>query len=375
MLKFAIDVTWVRHKIVGGTESFLHNLIKGFVDSDTEFTMVIVASRDNHIYFEEYLSDSRIELLIASVNSMSVVKRILWQNFGLSRFLQKNNIRLCLEPVYCKPILASRQIKFLTVIHDLEALHYPENHSVITNLWLRIAWNCAVKTSNHIVAISEYVRQDIINTYKVNPLKVTTIFDPITIDVSEYYDFEEMKSKYDIAPKQYYYTVSKLNPHKNLSTLIKVFGEIKKRNIDDIPCKLLISGVNGGMADKLLSIAKEYGIEDNIILTGFVENSVRNCLYRNARAFLFPSVFEGFGMPPIEAICCGTTVITTRMACIPEITQELANYVSNPYCIDDWIDKMRDNTNQWEKFDVELYSPMKIANQYLMLLQKIDLDK
>lgn len=370
MLRFAIDVTWVRHKIVGGTESFVNNLISGFLDIDEEYSMVIIAAEDNVELFRQYESDSRIELCTTSAISASVIKRVLWQNFKMSKYLLDKELTLCLEPVYCKPILSSKQIRFLTVIHDLEALHFPKNHSFITNLWLRIGWRSAAKTSDHVVSISDFVRNDIISRYHINESKITTIYDPITVDVSEQRDFSEVSGMYDVQDGEYYYTVSKLNPHKNLTTLVKTFGEIKKKGITDLPCKLLISGVNGGMEEQLWEIAKEYELKDELVLTGFVENDVRNCLYSHAKAFLFPSVFEGFGMPPIEAICCGTPVVTTKMACIPEITQNLANYVEDPYDPDDWISVMRNITNRNQLFDVDIYKPGNIAMQYLKILHR-----
>lgn len=370
MLKFAIDLTWVRHKIVGGTESFVHNLLKGFGDSTKQFEMVMVTAEDNTKYFKKYLQDARISLLVAPVQASSVFNRIIWQNLKLSKFLKINGINLCLEPVYCRPILAKKCVKFVTVIHDLEALHFPQNHNWVTNIWLRIAWHSAIKSSNYIIAISEFVREDIINTYHISKEKITTIYDPIVLDVNEKCDFQTLKEKYGIDEKQYYYTVSKLNKHKNLSTLVRVFGEIKKRNIKTLPCKLVISGVNGGMEDELWRIAKDYNIEEEIVLTGFVENQERNTLYANARTFLFPSIFEGFGMPPIEAIALGVPVVTTREACIPEVTQNIANYVCNPYDVEEWINVMENVENKCNKFHQELYCPMVIANQYLEVLNE-----
>lgn len=153
---------------------------------------------------------------------------------------------------------------------------------------------------------------------------------------------------------------------------MKVFGEINKRAISTIPQKLLISGVNGGMQDELKSIALEYGIQDQLVLTGFVDDSERNCLYKNAKAFLFPSVFEGFGMPPIEALSMGTTVITTREACIPEITQGKANYVQNAYSIEEWIAALlSQNDGTKNGFDETVYKPSYIAEQYISILEKM----
>lgn len=369
-LKFAVDVTWVRHKIVGGTESFTHNLLEGFTQIKEPYSMYIIASLDNEQFFRQYEKDKRIHLIVAPIRSASVAKRILWQNFHLGHLLRKNKIKICLEPVYAKPFLGVHSIQFVTVIHDLEALHYPENHSWISNLWLRLSWKNTIHTSQQIVCISNFVRQDILDTYQIIGSNLTTIYDPITIDVSEKAEFAEIESRYGIEPRKYYYTVSKLNPHKNLATLVKVFGEIKKRNIYDIPCKLVISGVNGGMKEELQKIAKDYSITDEFILTGFVEDNVRNCLYSNCKAFLFPSIFEGFGMPLVEAICSGVPVVTTNRVCIPEITQNTASYVEDPYSVDEWIEKIRNARISKKKFNRDVYDPKHIARQYLYLLNK-----
>lgn len=367
--KFALDLTWVRHKIVGGTESFVNNLIQGFIDSDRTFQMVLVAASDNAYLFERFTQDGRIDCVVAPVESRSVAKRIVWQNLHLSSFLLKHGLELCIEPVYAKPIFGSRRVKWITVIHDLEALHFPQNHSWMTNLWLRLSWYNSVKTSKHVVSISDFVRNDIMKRYGIGSGRITTIYDPIVLDTDKGCEFSQLAKQYGIEKGEYYYTVSKLNPHKNLSTLVKVFGEIKKRGIKELPCKLLISGVNGGMKDELVSIATQYGLADELVLTGFVENEVRNSLYANAKSFLFPSIFEGFGMPPIEAILCGVPVVTTQCACIPEITQNMAVYVNDPYSVDDWIQSMQDARKcNYEKFDMSRYVPKNIAEKYLSLL-------
>lgn len=371
-IKFALDLTWVRHKIVGGTESFVNNLIQGFIDTDKDYEMILITAKDNAYLFNDYTRDSRIKNIIAPVESQSVAKRIIWQNLHLSSFLLDNGLELCVEPVYAKPILGSRKVKWITVIHDLEALHFPENHSWITNLWLRLSWLNSVKTSQHVICISDFVKKDIISRYGIAEKRITTVYDPIRIDVEKQCHFSDISEKYHITEGNYYYTVSKLNPHKNLTTLVKVFGEIKKREINDLPCKLLISGVNGGMIEELQEVAGQYGIKEELVLTGFVDNEVRNCLYAHAKAFLFPSIFEGFGMPPIEAICCNTPVITTQCACIPEITQHLANYVDDPYSVDDWIKVMRNVKNNNDKFNMSQYLPANIANEYLRIIQSIE---
>jgi glycosyltransferase involved in cell wall biosynthesis len=374
-IRFALDLTWVRHKIVGGTEAFVNNLIAGFLQTETDFRLVLIVAKDNAHLFEKYLTDKRVKIEVANVRSDSVFKRIIWQNLHLSRFILQRGIHLCLEPVYAKPLFASNKIKWITVIHDLEATHFPENHSFITNLWLRLSWYDAVHTSSHVVSISDFVRDDIMDCYHIDGDRITTIYNPITLDVNEMCSFEDVARKYGITPKKYYYTVSKLNPHKNLSTLVRVFGEIKRRQIENIPCKLLISGINGGMAGELHKLMEEYGLTDNeLVLTGFVNDDVRNCLYANAKAFLFPSIFEGFGMPPIEAMYYGTPVVTTLRASIPEVTQHVAGYVADPHSVEDWITAVGhiDNNDNVELFDMGRYNPQIVASQYIRVIESVD---
>ena len=369
--RFALDLTWVRHMIVGGTESFVNNLIFGFLNLNENYDMALIVARNNEQLFIPYTSDKRITCLVAPVDSDSVWKRIIWQNLHLSSFLKKRGFEICVEPVYAKPILCSNKIKWVTVIHDLEALHFPQYHSLITNFWLRLSWYNTVKTSAFVICISDFVRNDIIKRYNIEETKIRTIYDPIRLDVSCQSDFLELSLKYGISEKNYYYTVSKLNPHKNLSTLVKVFGEIKKRKTENIPCKLLISGVDGGMIDELNQIAKQYDLKRELVLTGFVKDEVRNGLYTHAKAFLFPSVFEGFGMPLIEAISCGTPVVTTNCACIPEITQNYATYVDNPYSIDEWINAMGESAEKSVIFDLSCYNPVNIAHKYMEILDNL----
>jgi len=137
----------------------------------------------------------------------------------------------------------------------------------------------------------------------------------------------------------------------------------------DLPKKLVISGVNGNSAEELKKQIKDKNLQDAVILTGFVSNEERNTLYQNCHTFLFPSVFEGFGMPPIEAMLFGTRVITTRCASIPEVTQSKAIYVDDPYDVDEWIDKIRKESVQGT-LDFSVYDPEKISRKYLQFLKE-----
>ena len=128
--------------------------------------------------------------------------------------------------------------------------------------------------------------------------------------------------------KKYYYTVSSLFLHKNLKTIILAIAELKKRKSNAF-YPLIISGISGVKRDHLDDIIEYNKLKDDIIFTAFIKDSERNMLYKNCRAFIFPSIFEGFGMPPLEAASFNTPVLTTRCTSIEEVTGGLLNYVDD----------------------------------------------
>lgn len=367
MLEITIDLLWIRPRQVGGTEFYIRNLLDGFLKLDESFHFILLVSKDNRETFEHYIRDERITLLEANVESANIPKRILWQFFFQNRFLRKHGIRKCFVPVYCRPLL-NGGITYVNTIHDLQAAHYPEYHPFHEIVYSRLCWWLDVHFSKHIIAISEWVREDIIKRYHIREEKVTTIYNPIVVKQEDIVSFEELQKKYNIDDKQFYYALAQMIPHKNLDTLIRVMECIKKEQID-LPEKLLISGVNGVSRQEVEKMIRDRGLENEVILTGFVENEERNALYKHCRAFLFPSVFEGFGMPPIEAMLFGSVVITTDCTCIPEVTQNKANYVKNPYNPYAWIEVMRNPKNRVEEVDFSMYEQRKLTEDYYRLLQ------
>ena len=368
MEKIAIDLLWLRPRQVGGTEFYIRNLLDGFRKLEEPFQFALLVSQDNKDTFTHYTEDVRFTLLESNVVSANIAKRILWQFMCQNRFLRKHGIRKCFIPVYCRPLF-NGGITYINTIHDLQAAHFPEYHPFHEIAYSKLCWWLDVHFSKHIVAISDWVREDIFARYHINPERITTIYNPITVNPNEAAPFKDLHEKYGVCENEYYYTVSQLIPHKNLETIIEVMKQIKERKVD-LPCRLLISGVNGESKDRLMKQIQEKDLEHEVTLTGFIDNAERNALYKYSRAFLFPSVFEGFGMPPIEAMLFGTIVITTDRACIPEVTQNKANYVEDPYDVEEWIHVMKSPVNRIQEMDFEVYDQIKITKQYYRLLSQ-----
>ncbi len=367
-LTFAVNLLWVRPGKVGGTEVMIRNLLTGFHHEKDPFHAFLITSKDNADTFRHYAEeDPRYTIDVCDVLSANIGKRILWQNLHLNAHLRHLSLTCCFSPVYDRPVF-NGGIRYVSVIHDIQACHYPKYHPSYEVWYSKLIWKAVRDRSAGIVCISDAVREDIEAVYHFPKEKTTTIYNPVTVDPKETCSFATLSERYHISPKGYYYTVGQLIPHKNIATLLRVMAILKERKT---PEKLLISGISGNAENDLVRSVRELGIKDCVQFTGYVSNAERNTLYQNARAFLFPSVFEGFGIPPVEAMILGATVITTRCTCIPEVTQGKANYVDDPYDPEDWIRAMEHAKNHSAELDTTRYSLPVIAGKYLAYLRSV----
>lgn len=379
-MRIGIDLLWVRVGICGGTESYIRNLMDGLAENAPEQEYVLFAARDNAESFRHYEKHSCMRLHVCGVDCANQVKRILWENLHLDREAAAEKIDVMFIPVYSMPKKHGSGIPYISVIHDLQALHYPQYFSKVKKLFLKYTWYNTCRNADRVVTISDYCKEDLIAHYPFVKDKISTIYNPVITQDSHMEPFA-IEEKYGITQGNYFYCVSSMLPHKNLATILKVMALRKKEcqskesrsegsQNKGVGIPLVISGV-GGQKDEFNAMAEQLGISDLVIDTGFVSNEERDCLYENCRLFLFPSVFEGFGMPPVEAMRKGKTVVMTRESCLGEVTENKAVYVDKPYDEKEWNEKIEAALKLPEKkYDFPRYELSQVAQEYGKVFQE-----
>jgi len=369
-MRIGIDLLWVRPSKCGGTESFVRNLLDGFAQYGSNNEYILFVARDNADTFVYYQEFPNLRLHHCSIDCSSQPKRILWENMHLDQEAGREKLDVMYIPVYSMPRTHGSGIPYVCTIHDLQALHYPQYFSWAKRVFLRQAWRYTCNSADVVVASSNFCMEDLKECYPAAQGKVTLVYDPVRTEKTDV-PFAILEDKFALEDRGYYYCVSSMLPHKNLVTVLKTMAEMKKACLEQgtVLPKLVVSGV-GGQHQEFQQHVNDLEIADIIVQTGFVSNGERDCLYEHCRLFLFPSVFEGFGMPPIEAMRKGKRVVMTRKSCLEEITEGKAVYVEDPYDEMEWLQRIGEAETLPEKEEAfEQYQLKAVVNRYLEVLK------
>lgn len=342
-MKIAIDATIIRKENTG-TGFYIINLINGLAK--------IKDGNDYYIFMnnelsKEFFNFENNNFHIINKNFKNRIFRVIWQFFLFPFELKKLKVRVLHSPNYITPLF-KLGFKVIVTIHDLTFYLFPEKFTVTKRLLFKYMLPLFIKISDKIIAVSNNTKKDILKFFKISESKVIVTFE----SYPEYYTYnndsndQNILTKYGIGSK-YLLFVGMIEPRKNILSILKSFKEIDS----DLELDLVIAGKKGWYykeielyLEKLLRI----GIKNKIIFTGYVSEPELKYLYQNAFIFIYPSIYEGFGIPPLQAMACKVPVITSNLSSLPEVVGDAAIMV-NPYDINKISEAIKTLYNDLDK--------------------------
>lgn len=247
----------------------------------------------------------------------------LWTHLRLGWEMQRHPPDVLFIPAHVVPSI--HPPRTVVTIHDLGYLAFPEAHTRARRLDLHLSTLWSTRTAHHIIAVSQATRNDLIRRYLVPPTKISVIHHGLSAHFhppTSHTEHETVAARYGIHGP-YLLSVGTVQPRKNLVRLIDAYAQVVRDNAGDTP-HLVLAGKRGWLTESIERRATEHGIAERVHFTGYVDDADLPALLGGAVAFVFPSLYEGFGFPVLEAMACGTPVLTSTTSSLPEVAGDAA---------------------------------------------------
>jgi glycosyltransferase involved in cell wall biosynthesis len=253
-----------------------------------------------------------------------------------------------------------QQTRTLLTVHDLSFVRDPDSATQALRRYLNSVVPRSVTRAQHVLADSQATKDDLIQLYKASPDKITVLYSGVESRFNpekQRGEEQRIRRRYKLGHQPFILGLGTLQPRKNYSRLMTAFAKIAdvSRRLDGRPINhnLVIVGKQGWLYDSIIADAARLGVRTRVIFPGYADDEDLPALYRAADLFVFPSLYEGFGLPPLEAMACGTPVVTSNVSSLPEVVGDaglavdptdvyaLANAMSRALQEQDVRDRMR----------------------------------
>ena len=230
--------------------------------------------------------------------------------------------------------------KSLLTVHDLSFLKYPEFFSARKNFWHRLVKaKKLLKRFSLVIAVSENTKRDIVELGGINPDKVKVIYSGVGEEykklplINYQFSVKRVRDKYNL-PERFILYLGTIEPRKNVDGIIRAYNQLRVMSCELRDYKLIIAGARGWKSENIYREWDKSAFKNDIKFLGYVEPDDKIYLYNLASVFIYPSFYEGFGFPPLEAMACGVPVVASFASSLPEVVGDAALMV-DPYNIND----------------------------------------
>jgi glycosyltransferase involved in cell wall biosynthesis len=298
-----------------GTENYSLHLIQKLLD--------LGAGHCFRLYFNQA---PPLDLFPAGVEQRPIPLGRLWTHVRLSREMLSDPPDLLFVPSHVLPLI--HPARSVATVHDLGFLYHPEAHTLSQNIYLRWSTRYNARAATRVVADSEATCRDLVHFYGIPEERIAVVYpgrDEALEPVSDPAILDAIRAQYGLAGPYLLY-VGTLQPRKNLARLVESFAKLLEATSQASlsTLQLVLAGQKGWLADELLGQVRKLGLGKRVVLTGYVPDADLPALLSGALAFVFPSLYEGFGLPVLEAMACGTPVVCSNTSSLPEVAGDAA---------------------------------------------------
>jgi len=308
-----------------GTETYSLHLIRALLDQGTGHRF--------RLYFNQAPAPG---LFPKSVETRVMPFPRLWTHVRLSREMQAAPTDVLFVPSHVLPLI--HPPRSVVTVHDLGFRYYPQAHTLFQNLYLRWSTRYNARAATRIVADSEATRRDLLRAYAVPADRIVVVYpgrDESLAPVTDPQIVDAARARYGLSTRYILY-VGTLHPRKNLVRLVKAFAALLG-SLDSTPehradgtldgdgeLQLVLAGQKGWLYEEIFGEVRKLGLEDRVVFTGYMPEADLPSVLSGALAFVFPSLYEGFGLPVLEAMACGIPVVCSNVSSLPEVGGDAA---------------------------------------------------
>ena len=321
-MKIGIDGNSLTRNLTG-VGLYTYDMIRFVLEKDDDNVYYLYVNKKMAVEFKE---DKR--LIVRNSNTNNIV---FWYMIGMPFQVKKDKLDVFWEPGNRLPIMPPKNTKLITTIHDMASYLFPKYCSKETAVIEKLFLKKTCKRATSIISISEATKKDILKTFVIPENKISVIYDGDTPYKGERkYNqnyLAEMKKMLFI-DQPYLLFVGSISPRKNIITILKAY-EVFRNKSNKYREKLVLAGKMAWKTDEIKKMIQNSNYCKDIIVTGYVSDIDLEYLYKYAECLLFPSRYEGFGFPIIEAMSLGTRVITSNISSMPEVGGDAALYLKD----------------------------------------------
>jgi glycosyltransferase involved in cell wall biosynthesis len=316
-MRIGIDASRAFVKEPTGTERYAFEVITGILGllqaREHEWILYVKKSQNTRLVIPDR----------ANVTIVEIPLKYLWTQVGLALRTWTDRLDVLWIPAHTLPVLRRPGIRTVVTIHGIEYEWLPAYENKLQRWYLPLSTRYAVGSASRIISVSEFTKKQLIERLNGDQNKIKVIPEGYDSRMPDFkYQVTNQKiifNKFKITPKQYLLFVGTVQPRKNLVKLIKVFARITRGNAR---LKLVIAGKLGWSYEEVLKAPDKFGVEDRVVITGYIDDYTRQVLLHQALVYVQPSITEGFGLPVLEAMAAGVPVLSSNGGALGEVTGE-----------------------------------------------------